>query len=137
MYSFVTDLGNLSLGSMTSFSRRAEGLYEENINAYVRLMLRKAFPKLMDFTEGAAKLLKTAAPSDVAGNSNYNKSALKKVIKDNTAKDVKRNVDAMFKRVEKHFSEGEEANAGGDPTEARAYDNDLQRPGSVDGKIPE
>lgn len=111
MFSLINDLSNLSLGSMASFVRRAETLYDENLAAYVRFVLQKFVPKLFNFVEGAEKLLKTAAPSDVAGNSSYNKAALKKVIKDNTTKDVRRNVDAMFKRVEKNF-EGEEGTTG-------------------------
>ena len=38
-------------------------------------------------------------------NSNFNKSALKKVVKDYNAKDVKKHIDILAKRVEKHFTE--------------------------------
>lgn len=113
MYSFIHDLNQQSLGSMSSFIRRAETIYDENLGAYVRLILRRPFQKLMDFVEGGEKMLKTLSPTDVASNSSYNKAQLKKVIKDNTAKDIKRNVDAIFKRVEKHFSDGDEAAGGG------------------------
>lgn len=34
----------------------------------------------------------------------YNKSALKKVLKEHTAKDMRKAVDALSKRVEKHFT---------------------------------
>ena len=52
------------------------------------------------------RLLKTAAPTEVASNSNYNKAALKKVVKEYSAKDVRKNIDVLFRRVEKHFIEG-------------------------------
>ena len=35
----------------------------------------------------------------------YNKSALRKVVKEYSAKDVRRHVDALFVRVGKHFAE--------------------------------
>lgn len=54
------------------------------------------------------RLLKTTAPSEVSSNSSYSKSALKKVIKEYDAKDVRKHVDALFKRVEKHFTEASE-----------------------------
>lgn len=38
-------------------------------------------------------------------NSSFNKSALKKVVKDYNAKDVKKHIDILAKRVEKHFTE--------------------------------
>lgn len=60
-------------------------------------------------------------PGDVTSNSNYNKQAAKRVLKEYTAKDLRRNIDVLFKRIEKHFSDaagpsggpGEEAMAAG------------------------
>ena len=54
------------------------------------------------------RLLKTTAPSEVSSNSSYSKSALKKVVKDYNSKDIRKLVDALFKRVEKHFTEASE-----------------------------
>lgn len=54
------------------------------------------------------RLLKTTAPSEVSTNSSYNKSALKKVVKEYSIKDLRKNIDALFKRVEKHFTEASE-----------------------------
>lgn len=54
------------------------------------------------------RLLKTTAPSEVSSNSSYSKSALKKVVKEYSAKDVRKHIDALFKRVEKHFTEASE-----------------------------
>jgi hypothetical protein len=110
MHSFINDLSQQSLGSMAGFTKRAETIYDENLTAYVRLVLRRPFPKLVDFVESGEKLLKNQSPSDVASSATHNKAMLKKLLKDTTAKDVKRNIDAMFKRVEKHFAEDE---AGG------------------------
>ena len=39
--------------------------------------------------------------------SSYNRSSLRKVIKDYDAKDIRKNVDSLFKRVEKHFTDEE------------------------------
>lgn len=67
------------------------------------------------------RLLKTTAPSEVSTNSNYNRSSLKKVVKEFNAKDIRKIVDTLFKRVEKHFTEA----------------SDLQTPGTEQaGGIP-
>ena len=50
-------------------------------------------------------MLKTTAPTEVQNNGTYSKSALKKVVKEYNAKDVRKHVDALFKRVEKHFED--------------------------------
>jgi len=58
-------------------------------------------------------LLSTSTPLDVSKDSSYNKAALKKALKDFSGKDVRRYVDAMYKRVEKHFEEEGSGGAGG------------------------
>ena len=51
--------------------------------------------------------MKNTAPSEISKTSSYNRSTLKKVLKDYDAKDIRKNVDALFKRVEKHFTDEE------------------------------
>lgn len=60
-------------------------------------------------------MLKTTAPTEVQNNGTYSKSALKKVVKEYTAKDIRKHIDALFKRVEKHFEDdgGAALNVGG------------------------
>ena len=53
-------------------------------------------------------MLKTTAPSEISSNSSYSKSALKKVVKEYNAKDIRKYVDALFKRVEKHFGDADD-----------------------------
>lgn len=60
---------------------------------------------VQDYFEGVERLLKTTAPTEVQNNGSYSKSALKKVVKEYNAKDVRKHVDALFKRVEKHFED--------------------------------
>lgn len=52
--------------------------------------------------------MKTTAPTEVASNSNFNSGSLKKVVKEYNAKDIRKHVDVLFKRVEKHFMETSE-----------------------------
>ena len=61
-------------------------------------------------------MLKTTAPSEVAKNSSYNRSSLKRVVKEYNAKDIRKNIDALFKRVEKHFSEASDGPAADNAT---------------------
>lgn len=43
---------------------------------------------------------------------NFNRSALKRVVKELSSKDIKKNAEALFKRVEKHFDdEGDMVNS--------------------------
>jgi exocyst complex component 1 len=47
MHHFVAEMAAVQLGSVASFSKRAEALYNENLNAYVRLVLRRPFAKII------------------------------------------------------------------------------------------
>lgn len=71
------------------------------------VLVRGSYRK-QDYFDGVERLLKTTAPSEVSTNANYNKSALKKVVKEYNAKDIRKHVDALYKRVEKHFTEASE-----------------------------
>ncbi|KAJ6574943.1 exocyst complex component sec3 subunit [Mycena capillaripes] len=108
MHHFVAETSQIEIGSVTVFLRKAEAIYDENLSAYVKIVLRRPFGKLIDYFEGVERLLKTTAPSEVSTNASYNKSALKKVVKEYNAKDIRKHVDALFKRVEKHFTEASE-----------------------------
>lgn len=125
MHHFVAETSQSEVGSVAVFSRRAESIYDEDLSAYVKIVLRRPFAKIIvshrtfasmteleldpqDYFESIERLLKSTLPTEVSSNGNYNKSALKKVVKEYNAKDIRKIVDALFKRVEKHFTEASE-----------------------------
>ncbi|KAH7910703.1 exocyst complex component Sec3-domain-containing protein [Hygrophoropsis aurantiaca] len=108
MHYFVAEISQLEIGSVAGFLKQAESIYNENLNAYVKIVLRRPFAKIIDFFDGLERLLKTTAPSEVSKSSSYSKSSLKKIVKEFDAKDLRKHIDVLFKRVEKHFTEAEE-----------------------------
>lgn len=108
MHYFVAEMSQLDVGSVSGFLKQAETIYNENLNAYVKIILRRPFAKITDYFDGIERLLTTTAPTEVSKNSNYNRSSLKKVVKEFDGKDIRKHLDALFKRVEKHFTEAEE-----------------------------
>ncbi|KAH9948238.1 exocyst complex component Sec3-domain-containing protein [Amylocystis lapponica] len=108
MHYFVAEVSQVQIGSVAVFLKRAQGIYDENLSAYVKIVLRRPFSKIIDYFEGIERLLKTTAPSEVSSNGSYSRSSLKKVIKEYNVKDVRKHVDTLFKRVEKHFTEASE-----------------------------
>ena len=79
------------------------------MSPFIKVLL----PSLQDFFEGVERVLKNTAPAEVAKTSTYNRAALKRVVKDYDAKDVRKHVDALFKRVEKHFTDAAEGTVAG------------------------
>lgn len=47
MHYFVAEIRQQEIGSVITFSRRAENLYDENLNAYVKIVLRRPFYKII------------------------------------------------------------------------------------------
>ncbi|KAG6889916.1 hypothetical protein C0992_003620 [Termitomyces sp. T32_za158] len=105
MHHFVAETSKLEAGSVDIFCRQAESIYDENLGAYVKIILRRPFSRIIDYFEGVERLLKTTAPTEVASNNIYNKNALRKIVREYSSKDLRKHVDALFIRVGKHFSE--------------------------------
>lgn len=47
MHYFVAEIRQQEIGSVNVFSTRAEAVYEENLNAYVKMVLRRPFSKII------------------------------------------------------------------------------------------
>ena len=47
MHYFVAEIRKQEIGSVNVFSTRAEAVYEENLNAYVKIVLRRPFSKII------------------------------------------------------------------------------------------
>ncbi|KAH7334433.1 exocyst complex component Sec3-domain-containing protein [Rhizoctonia solani] len=103
MHHFVADMTQLELGAVRAFVTRAEDIYSRELSAYVTFVLRRPMAKIIDYFDGVERLLQTTAPSEVLNNSSFSRSALKKVVKEYDSKDMRKNIDGLYKRVEKHF----------------------------------
>lgn len=58
---------------------------------------------MQDYFQGIEDLLRTTPPSEVSLHSQFTKSALKRVVSSLDRKDLRKSVEALSKRVEKHF----------------------------------
>ena len=47
LHQLVEDLGRLGLAPLAVYLERARNLYEENMQAYVKIMLRRSFGRMM------------------------------------------------------------------------------------------
>lgn len=47
MHYFVAEMSQLDTGSVVGFIKQAEAIYNENLSAYVRIVLRRPFAKLI------------------------------------------------------------------------------------------
>jgi hypothetical protein len=47
LHSFVDEVAQLNAAALDVFVKRARGLYDENMKAYIKMMLRRGFSRLM------------------------------------------------------------------------------------------
>jgi hypothetical protein len=47
MHHFVSEIQSLDIGSVSSFLVQAESIYDESLTAYVKLVLRRPFLKIL------------------------------------------------------------------------------------------
>jgi hypothetical protein len=107
MHHFHAEIRSRKVPSLETFVKQAKTLYDINLEAYCKVVIRKPLGKLLEFFEGVEGLLKTGPADEVSYHVQYSKSALKDVIKKYPGKEVKKSLESLYKRVDKHFTEEE------------------------------
>lgn len=111
MWYFISEIkrlstrGGASSASLAGLVKRAESIYGDSLTSYTQFVLRRSLAKMMDFGDGIDSLLKSTPANEVSLHSAYSKGAFKKLCKDFTAKDTRKAVEALSKRVAKHFDD--------------------------------
>lgn len=47
MQHFISEVNQSKMVPMTNFKRRAEAIYDENLNSYVKIVIRRPFSKII------------------------------------------------------------------------------------------
>ena len=103
---FATSVKDLRIPALSPYVKQASEIYDENLNLYVRLVLRRPLARHYDFFQGLEQVLRTTPPSEVGVHATFTKSACKRVAGSMGPKDLRKAVETLAKRVEKHFGEG-------------------------------
>ncbi|WAR00182.1 EXOC1-like protein [Mya arenaria] len=101
-------LSQLKITCLEADRKEARAKYVENLNAYTKERLGRPLEKLHTFVEGVkSKMAQGVKAEEVGFQLAFSKTELRKVIKDYTGKEVKKSLDHMYKKLEKHLSEEE------------------------------
>ncbi|KAK2744090.1 hypothetical protein FQN55_006958 [Onygenales sp. PD_40] len=94
---------------LTEWQDRAQHDLREHLRLYTDAVIRRPLGKLLDFIESTETLIQTAAtPSDVALRPSHSRIIVKKLLTSYDLKELRRGVDALKKRVEKHFGDADD-----------------------------
>ncbi|KAJ3080543.1 hypothetical protein HK102_002976 [Quaeritorhiza haematococci] len=103
MHYFYSEIRARKVPVLDPFVKQSKATYDVNLSAYCRVVVRKPLGKLLEFFEGIEELLKTQAPEEISYHLSYSKSALKEVLKKYPGKEIKKGLEILYRRVDKHF----------------------------------
>ena len=99
-------LPSLKILSLDSERKEAKNRYNIALNEYVNMYFRRPLEKLNQFFEGVQmKVEQGVREEEIGYQLQFSKQELRKVIKDCNLKDIKKGLEEMYKRVEKHISD--------------------------------
>ncbi|KAM3589562.1 hypothetical protein VKS41_000421 [Umbelopsis sp. WA50703] len=107
MHHFYHELRAHKIQVLDRWVKHAKGGYESSLNSYIKVVIRRPLGRLLEFFEGVETMMKTSTAEEVSFHMNYNKAQLRKVIAQYPPKEIKKSLEQLYKRVDKHFSEEE------------------------------
>ncbi|KAJ8277098.1 hypothetical protein GJAV_G00071450 [Gymnothorax javanicus] len=101
-------LSRLKISCLETERREAKQKYTDHLQAYVITSLGQPLEKLNHFFEGVeARVAQGVREEEVSYQLAFNKQELRKVIKEYPGKEVKKGLDNLYKKVDKHLCEEE------------------------------
>ncbi|KAJ8333306.1 hypothetical protein SKAU_G00422020 [Synaphobranchus kaupii] len=101
-------LSCLKISCLETERREAKHKYTEHLLAYVITSLGQPLEKLNHFFEGVeARVAQGVREEEVSYQLAFNKQELRKVIKEYPGKEVKKGLDNLYRKVDKHLCEEE------------------------------
>ncbi|OAA70897.1 Exocyst complex, component Exoc1 [Akanthomyces lecanii RCEF 1005] len=83
--------------------------YHEHIDLYLNAVMRRPLGKLLDYLENIEAQIQTGkSPTAIARQPSNSQAVFVKVLSLYDAKDLRKGIDALRKRVEKHFGDADE-----------------------------
>ncbi|KAL1022601.1 hypothetical protein UPYG_G00029750 [Umbra pygmaea] len=101
-------LSHLKISCLDTERREAKHKYNDHLQSYVINSLGQPLEKLNHFFEGVeARVAQGVREEEVSYQLAFNKQELRKVIKEYPGKEVKKGLDNLYKKVDKHLCEEE------------------------------
>jgi hypothetical protein len=75
---------------------------------YLDAVIHRPLGKLVDFIQSVEALQDNGTPEEIAARASHSRMVAKKVLSSYDAKEIKRGVEMLKKRVEKHFGDADD-----------------------------
>ena len=96
---------------LEEWKEKAQHEFHTHCNHYVEAVIRRPLGKWLEFLESTEALMKSneASPTNVASKPSHSRSTAKKLLAQFDLKEVRKGVETLKKRIEKHFGDADES----------------------------
>ncbi|KAF3761495.1 hypothetical protein M406DRAFT_99819 [Cryphonectria parasitica EP155] len=106
MHHYIEEVDTHGLETLERWKLAAQAEQDEHISRYLDAVMRRPLGKLLDQIENIEDQLKNGRPpAMIAMQASNNKATFDKVLLHYDAREVRKGIEALRKRVEKHFDE--------------------------------
>lgn len=109
MNHFLEETEARGLDVLEDWKEQANTEYHEHMELYLNAVMRRPLGKLLDHLENIEAQIQTGkSPTAIARQPSNSQAVFAKVLSVYDAKDLRKGIDALRKRVEKHFGDADE-----------------------------
>lgn len=112
MYHYLEEVDARSNTVLEDWKHNALQEMEEHLGLYIGAVIRRPLGKLLDFLESTESLMSSRQPGDsflkISAMPSHSKSTFTKVLASHDSKEIRKGIDALKRRVEKHFGDADE-----------------------------
>ncbi|PJF17479.1 Exocyst complex, component Exoc1 domain-containing protein [Paramicrosporidium saccamoebae] len=101
----VSQLDAIKSPAVETSLRLAQSRFDHHLSLYSSLSLHRFFSKLLEFFDGISAQLENTPPEEVAFHASYSKASAKRVLTAYPVREVRKNLELVWVRVEKHFGD--------------------------------
>ncbi|KAJ5893805.1 hypothetical protein N7495_005496 [Penicillium taxi] len=108
MNHYAEEVDEHHLPVLQRWKDRANEDFAEHMKLYLDSVIHRPLGKLLDFIQSIENLKESGAVADIASRASYSRSVAKKLFSSYDVKEIKRGVELLKKRVEKHFGDADD-----------------------------
>lgn len=109
MNHFAEEIDTRGLEVLEVWKDNANAEYRQHMSLYLAAVMRRPLGKLLDHLENIEAQIQTGkSPTSIAAQLSNSKTIFNKVLGNYDAKEVRKGIEALKKRVEKHFGDADD-----------------------------
>ena len=99
---------------LEEWKEKAAQEFDEHLNLYIGAVIHRPLGKLLDFLESTESQLQSlppgSPPTTIAARASHSKLTFKRLLATYDSKEIRRGIETLKKRVEKHFGDADDLN---------------------------